>query len=155
MSFPLFSDTMNPLSVFLFFVLSVSRCHCDKDVYHNDQAFYAAGYGVYPIQTYQSTDIVSPHLNVEQSSPGCDSSLYTLLTPRGPLTSEPTAVILDQDGHLIWTTSWEGQQIYNLMVQEYQGEIYLTFWAGNDAVGGHGAGSYFMVCLSSLIRSRD
>ncbi|KAI7711914.1 hypothetical protein KC353_g8643, partial [Hortaea werneckii] len=32
----------------------------------------------------------------------------------------------------------------NFAVQEYKGEPYLTFWAGNDAVGGHGAGTYYM-----------
>lgn len=137
---------MNLLSFFLV-LLSVSRCRSDEDVYHNDGHFDAAEYGVYPVQHYLSTDVVSPRLNVLQSSPECDSSLYTLLTPRGPLTSEPEALILDHAGHLIWTSGWDGQQIYNLLAQEYKGESYLTFWAGNDAVGGHGAGFYYMVRL--------
>ncbi|KUJ17246.1 uncharacterized protein LY89DRAFT_782413 [Mollisia scopiformis] len=136
---------MNLSSVFLFLVLAVSRCQSDEDVFHNDEHFDAAEYGVYPVQKYRSTDLVSPHLNVLQSSSECAFDLYTFFTPRGPLTSEPNAVILDQGGHLVWTSSWEGQQIYNLMVQEYNGESYLTFWAGNDAVGGHGAGFYFML----------
>jgi hypothetical protein len=137
---------MNILSLFLPFLLTLAiPCCADEEVYHNDPAFDAAEYGVYPVQRYRSTNLVAPRLNVLQSSPECDSSLYTLFTPRGPLTSEPQATILDQDGHLIWTTSWQGQQIYNLMVQEYQGKNYLTFWAGNDAVGGHGAGIYYMV----------
>ncbi|KAF8849296.1 hypothetical protein BDZ45DRAFT_697679 [Acephala macrosclerotiorum] len=133
------------LSILFFILAAVSRCQADEDVFHNDQAFDAAAYGVYPVQRYRSTDLVSPHVNVLQSSPECDSSLYTLLTPRGSSTSEPTGVILDHEGHLIWTSGWEGQQIYNLLVQEYKGESYLTFWAGNDAVGGHGAGFYYML----------
>lgn len=138
---------MNILSILLPFLLTLpSQCSADEDVYHNDQAFDAAEYGVYPVQRYSSTNIVSPCLNVLQASSECDSQLYTFLTPRGPLTSEPTATILDHNGHLIWTAGWQGQQIYNLMVQEYRGENYLTFWAGNDAVGGHGAGLYYMVC---------
>lgn len=36
------------------------------------------------------------------------------------------------------------------MVQEYRGEPYLTFWAGNDAVGGHGVGTYYMVNTLSI-----
>jgi hypothetical protein len=35
--------------------------------------------------------------------------------------------------------------MYNLQAQEYKGNKYITFWAGNDAVGGHGAGKYYMV----------
>jgi hypothetical protein len=46
---------------------------------------------------------------------------------------------------LVWTSGWDKKQIYNLMAQEYKGHKYITFWAGNDAVGGHGAGSYYMV----------
>jgi hypothetical protein len=67
-----------------------------------------------------------------------------LLTPRGGI-APPQATILDRSGHLIWSIGGY-DQIYNLMVQEYNGQNYLTFWAGNDAVGGHGTGFYYMVC---------
>ncbi len=67
-----------------------------------------------------------------------------LLTPRGAV-APAQATILDRSGHLIWSIGGY-DQIYNLMVQEYNSQKYLTFWAGNDAVGGHGAGFYYMVC---------
>lgn len=31
------------------------------------------------------------------------------------------------------------------MAQMWKGEQYLFFWAGEDSVGGHGAGHYYMV----------
>lgn len=37
------------------------------------------------------------------------------------------------------------------MVQKYKDSNYLTFWAGNDAVGGHGAGAYYMVFIFFLV----
>lgn len=46
--------------------------------------------------------------------------------------------------------------VYNLRVQEYRGQKYLTFWVGDDTITGHGTGSYIMVgaslgsCPSSL-----
>tara|TARA_R110002060_G_scaffold47491_3_gene58516 strand:- start:41 stop:553 length:513 start_codon:yes stop_codon:yes gene_type:complete len=134
------------MSVFCFYTLFLFVRHvlADLEVYHNDPDFEAGNYGPYPVQTYNSTDIVSPHMNVLQWSSECDDGLYTFLTPRGGATHEASAMILDNNGNLVWKL--EGyNQIYNLLVQEYKGEQYLTFWAGNDAVGGHGAGFYYMV----------
>ncbi|KAI1650984.1 ASST-domain-containing protein [Daldinia loculata] len=111
-----------------------------------DFGYERNGYGPHPLTVFKSaTQLEVPKLDVLQSSKACDSSLYTLLTPRGGATHEPQATILDSNGDLIWTSGWNGQQLYNLMVQEYKGEKYLTFWAGNDAVGGHGAGTIIML----------
>lgn len=48
-------------------------------------------------------------------------------------------------GDFVWTTDHSYGQVYNFQVQMYLGEPYLTFWAGDDAVDGHGSGSYYMV----------
>lgn len=113
---------------------------------YRDDAFDAGSYGPYPIHTYMSTDVVSPRLNILSSSPECRNDLYWVLSPRGRSVSEPGAMILDSGGNLIWAKSGY-DQVYNLQVQEYMGENYLTFWAGTDAVQGHGAGSYYMVSI--------
>ena len=117
-----------------------------------DTAFDKGDYGENPIQTYNSTDIISPSLNVLQWDERCDDGLYTMFTPRGNGVRDPGAMILDSKGQLIW---WKGgyNQVYNLMVQEFIGKQYLTFWAGDDAVGGHGAGFYYMVTSKLMLSS--
>lgn len=60
-----------------------------------------------------------------------------------------------RSGTLIWTTNQYYGQVYNLQVQEYKGKKYLTFWAGNDSVGGHGVGKYYMVCSQSARRASE
>ncbi|ORY62133.1 ASST-domain-containing protein [Pseudomassariella vexata] len=122
-----------------------SQVLADVPAYVNDYGYDREAHGIHPVQVYKSTDVVVPHLNLLQRDTACESSLYTLMTPRGQATREAQATILDHNGHLIWTTRWHDQQLYNLMVQEYRGDNYLTFWAGNDAVGGHGAGFYYML----------
>ncbi|KAI1077793.1 ASST-domain-containing protein [Whalleya microplaca] len=103
-------------------------------------------YGPHPLAVFKSAaELEVPKLDVLLSSQACDTSLYTFMTPRGGATREPQATILDSNGELIWTQPWRGQQLYNLMVQEYRGEKYLTFWAGDDTVGGHGAGTIIML----------
>lgn len=114
-------------------------------------------YGSHPLTVFKSAaELEVPKLDVLLSSKLCESSLFTLLTPRGGATRQPQATILDNNGDLVWTSPWRGQQLYNLMVQEYRGEKYLTFWAGNDAVGGHGAGTIIMVrCTSQLSAAKS
>lgn len=50
-------------------------------------------------------------------------------------------------GSLIWTPGPEFGQVYNFQVETYRDQQYLTFWSGDNSVGGHGAGAYFMVRL--------
>ena len=59
-------------------------------------------------------------------------------------------MILDGRGELVWAGYFEnkfGPQAYNMMVQNYKGEDFLTFWVGTDSVRGHGTGFYYMVCI--------
>lgn len=114
--------------------------------YTQDAAYDAGSYGHTPTRTYISTDITSPQLNILKHDPACEDGLYTFFTPRGNSGyANPGAAILDDKGELVWYVGGY-DQIYNLMAQEWNGKQYLTFWAGNDAVGGHGAGFYYMVC---------
>lgn len=113
---------------------------------YGDAAFDAGNYGLYPVHTYMSTDVVSPRLNMLRSSSLCRNDLYWVFSPRGYAVDSPGAMILDSAGTLIWFKGGY-DQIYNLQVQEYMGEKYLTFWAGTDAVQGHGAGVYYMVSI--------
>ncbi|KAH6673390.1 ASST-domain-containing protein [Halenospora varia] len=136
------------LSILLCLALQVfQKVSADEDFFINDVGYDDGTYGDYPQHIYKSTDVTSPKLNVLQSSPECSNDLYTMITQRGWSVSQARATILDSDGHLVWTVTGY-DQIYNLMVQEYKGEQYLTFWAGNDAVGGHGAGYYYMLDTS-------
>ena len=53
-------------------------------------------------------------------------------------------MIFDGKGNLIWMNATYGET-FGLGVQKYKGQDYLTFWQGDDSVGGHGQGYYFMV----------
>ncbi|KAH8681850.1 ASST-domain-containing protein [Xylariales sp. PMI_506] len=108
------------------------------------QDFDAGRNGKYPTQTFRSSSIEGPLLNIIAKAPECDDKLYTLLSPRGSSVHTPAVAILDPDNHLVWSSTWQDRQLYNLMVQDYKGEKYLTFWAG-DVDGGHGSGDYIML----------
>lgn len=139
-------------SSFFLFISTVARVLGDVEPFFNDAAFDKGDYGPYPSQSYHSSKLVSPRLNILKHDREC-SPLYTVITPRGNRVSEPMAMILDADGHLVWGKGGYGQ-VYNLQVQQYRGQPYLTFWAGDDTVGGHGAGYYHMVgSISIFIRA--
>ena len=48
-------------------------------------------------------------------------------------------------GSLVWGPDRHYGEVYNFQVQQYKGEDYLVFWAGDDSIGGHGEGKYYMV----------
>lgn len=106
-------------------------------------------YGYYPIRTYATLEgTSSPRTNFLQWDEKCDDGLLYFITPRGWSIQRPGPMILDRHGELIWAKHFDnkfGGQAYDFMVQQYQGEDYLTFWLGDDRVRGHGAGSYYMV----------
>lgn len=114
-----------------------------------NEAVDDGSFGYYPIRTYATDEeITSPQTNFLQWDPKCDDGLLYLITPRGWSLPNPGPMILDRHGELVWSKHFDnkfGGQAYDLMVQTYQGQEYLTFWLGDDRVRGHGSGFYYMV----------
>nr|POF15392.1 hypothetical protein CFP56_42281 [Quercus suber] len=108
--------------------------------------------GYYPVRNYASAPaITSPQTNFLQWDEQCEDGQLYMMTPRGESLPQPGPMILDARGELVWAGHFDspfGGQAYNLMVQTYRGEEYLTFWLGDDRVRGHGSGYYHMVCAS-------
>ena len=113
--------------------------------------------GSYPVQKFVSSKLRAPQVNFLQWHPECDDGLSYFITPRGWKVSDPGPMILDGAGTLIWSKHFANQfggQAYDLKVQRYLGEEYLTFWLGDDTIRGHGAGHYYMVCLPMPLSPR-
>lgn len=117
-----------------------------------DEAADNGTLGFYPKQSYVTFNMTSPKTNFLTWNEQCDDGLMTFVTPRGwSLQKEPGPMILDNRGELVWTHHYDnvfGGEGYNLLVQNYQGEDYLTFWLGDDRVKGHGSGAYYLVRIS-------
>lgn len=101
-----------------------------------------AVYGAYPLRSYVTFNGESPDVNVVAWDESCDHG-YVLVSPFGDAVPNMGPMILDSRGDLVWTASGFGV-VMNLKVQQYQGENYLTFWAGHK-VGGIGMGNYHML----------
>ncbi|KAF7192007.1 hypothetical protein HII31_06652 [Pseudocercospora fuligena] len=114
------------------------------EVFVQDADYNAGRYGYYVTQTFKSTNVTAPRVNMQKPFTDCDDGSFLFVTPRGEVPETPTAAILDASGSLIWTPNAYFGQVYNFQVQQYKGESFLTFWGGNDSVGGHGSGHYYM-----------
>ena len=125
-------------SILLFlFLKDLSHVLADTAPYFNDRRFKNGDYGSYPVQKFFSSNVVAPYLNILTRHSRCDDGSYVMFSPRGFAVADDARgpMILDSLGNLVWAvTGYE--QTYNLMAQEYKGQQYLTFWAGNDVVGG-------------------
>ncbi|RMZ76715.1 hypothetical protein DV737_g4715, partial [Chaetothyriales sp. CBS 132003] len=119
--------------------------YADLPPFLENSAFDKGDYGTSVAQLYQSTDIWAPRLNFFEKAGSChDDGLFFMLAIRGWAVPKPAPMILDGRGSLVWTGP-SYVQPYNLQVQTYRGEQFLTFWAGNDGVKGHGSGLYYML----------
>ncbi|KAL4911926.1 ASST-domain-containing protein [Aspergillus aurantiobrunneus] len=101
--------------------------------------------GPWPTEIYRSSSALGTAVYFARSSPVCQDGLYTLLAPRGEGVAARGPTILDQHGEIVWASEAEYGAAYNLDVQEYKGESYLTFWEGYDNVDGHGEGTIHML----------
>lgn len=123
----------------------LATCRADQQAFINDARYNNGEYGHYPHQTFFSRDnIESPRPNFIRPFTNCDDGSYLFVSLRGNI-ADSKPYILDPDGSLIWTVDHRIGEVYNLQVQEYKGQQYITYWAGDDSVGGHGAGKYYML----------
>lgn len=122
-----------------------TTCRADQQAFINDARYNNGDYGHYPHQTFFSRDnIESPRPNFVKPFTNCNDGSYLFVSLRGNI-ADAKPYILDADGSLIWTVDHRIGEVYNLQVQDYKGKSYITYWAGDDSVGGHGAGKYYML----------
>lgn len=127
------------LYFFIFFFSSVQAAGSDIIRGHANS---------YPTHKFISSKLKAPIIDFQVRSPACNDGGSYSITPRGWKVPSPGPMILDGDGNLVWTDHFSnkfGGQAYDLRVQRYKGEEYLTFWLRDDRVRGHGAGHYYMV----------
>lgn len=144
---------MIALALWLWLPLWCSAASITKQFRPYDVAADNGEGGFYPVWSFVSEpDLTNaPMINWPQWSSRCDDGRLNFITPRGDSVSQPGPMILDGKGDLVWFQFFDndfGGQAYDLKVQRYQGQNYLTFWLGNDLVSGHGAGIYYMVSFS-------
>ncbi|KAH7371870.1 ASST-domain-containing protein [Cadophora sp. MPI-SDFR-AT-0126] len=130
----------------LLVALFLSAVTAGSEILFKSTAFDQGKYGAYPHRSYiTEPSLVSPRHNVQQSDSSCDDGLYIMTSLRGDkLESEwKSPMIHDTQGNLVWMDPSYGE-IFNLAVQRYKDNDYLTFWKGDDSLG-HGEGTYIML----------
>lgn len=139
---------MRSLGIFVLALIRLNLVSADVEHFHASDDYETGDLGGWPHQVYRSSPVIGPVLNYMQESEQCyRRGGYTMITPRGNSVSTPGPVILDEQGNLVWTKYYGSS--YNLKVQQYRGEDYLTFWVGKD-LGGHGSGSHYMVTSTTF-----
>ena len=115
-----------------------------------DENAWENNFGAYPYRTFHTTDLIAPAVRKVADSPECHDESYIFLAFRGKQVSKNSVAILDNQGELVWEQHVKGEP-YNLNVQEYRGEKVLTYWLGDDTVGGHGEGVFYIVSFVASI----
>lgn len=122
-----------------------ATCLADQQAFVGDARYNNGDFGHYPHQTFSSREgVEAPRPNFMKPFTNCDDGSYLFVSLRGNY-AESRPYVLDAAGNLIWTIDHHDGEFYNLQVQEYEGKPYITYWTGDDSVGGHGAGKYYML----------
>lgn len=134
------------LGIFATLLAAVSIVSADSRVYGPEDAdSYDNGtYGRTPEEKFHSVDIPAYRLlRRKWDAERCQSNDKLFLGIRGKRLWHTGPVIYDNDGHQVWYA--EGVKTpYNVRMQRYKGNQYITWWSGDDE-GGHGSGYYYMV----------
>ena len=136
---------MRWLSLVLLVCGAVNVVGADADRFSKSKAYDNGKFGDFPVVEYKTSTLQGARANFYDHGGNCsEDGLYVFLTPRGSAVQQPGPMVLDAKGNLVWTNP-QYREPYNLNKQTYRGEDYLTFWAGDDGVRGHGSGMYYMV----------
>jgi hypothetical protein len=137
--------------IFGFFSIASAAVVKDPFPYRQSEIFDKGEFGAYPNRTYVTEPtLISPRLNILQRNARCHDGLYTMISLRGDKVElkGQSPMIFDSDGNLVWMNATYGET-FGLGMQEYKGQKYLTFWQGDDSVGGHGEGYYYLVSVEA------
>lgn len=134
---------MRSIGFFVLALIQFNLVSADAEHFYASPAYETGDLGGWPQQLYKSSPVIGPVLNYMQKSEQCYShGGYTMITPRGNSVPMPGPMIVDDRGNLVWTKNYG--RAYDLKVQQYRGEDYLTFWIGKE-IDGYGNGSHYMV----------
>lgn len=131
----------------ILFGLIPGVCSDNVSPYLYSEEYDKGELGLFPHHEYKSSPFVSPILNYKKYDPICDDGLHIMITPRGEEIHQQGPMILNAKGDLVFYRDYG--PTYGLDVHNFKGEDYLTFWAGNDGVTGHGEGNYYLVSGST------
>ncbi|GAW23230.1 hypothetical protein ANO14919_127820 [Xylariales sp. No.14919] len=115
------------------------------DVFSSAYLYELGFYGLYPTTSFKSSELTPPLLNFPRWDEQKCNDGYYVIAQKGKLVSDPGSTIFDSRGELVWADNTYGV-VFNLQIQTYQGENYLTFWASPDGSShGYGRGTYYML----------
>lgn len=112
----------------------------DYGPYQQSPDYDAGAFGAWPTESYRSSPVIGPSLNVLQNSQFCADGpgpgQYTFLAPAGGVVRTPGPMVIDQAGHLVWTKQYGRTDAVD--VHRFRDAPYLTFCVGRDFVAGYG-----------------
>ncbi|CAD0112463.1 unnamed protein product [Aureobasidium uvarum] len=108
--------------------------------------FQAKTYGLYPTQSYESSDLEVPVFQVNKAAAdNVDPADRVFISPRGTAVEQIAPMIFNPDDlSLVWSDP-SYKTTFGVRVQEFNNSDYITFWRGAIKGAGYGSGSFIML----------
>ncbi|OGE51954.1 hypothetical protein PENARI_c011G02802 [Penicillium arizonense] len=130
------------LSWLLPFCVYISGAVADIGPYFGSAKYDAGEFGRWPHQSFRSSPIIGPVLNIQQHDAECENDGLLLLGPGGDEVFHSGPTIIDQRYQLVWNEPLYGKS-WAVDVKYFRGVPYLTFWA--DKHGGQSNAAWYML----------
>lgn len=119
-----------------------------EQAYIGNSDYDSGALGLSPTQSFVGTDFKPVQLNFQlaanDSTEGDLSDGFLFIAPRGTDVEQAGALILDQNGTVVWDGSEYGSTML-FIVTQYHDEDHILLWQGEFRAAGYGFGHYLLL----------
>lgn len=119
-----------------------------EQAYIGNSDYDSGALGLSPTQSFVGTDFKPVQLNFQlaanDSTEGHLSDGFLFIAPRGTDVEQAGALILDQNGTVVWDGSEYGSTML-FIVTQYHDEDHILLWQGEFRAAGYGFGHYLLL----------
>ncbi|KAL1761866.1 ASST-domain-containing protein [Schizophyllum commune] len=121
---------------------------CAGKAYNGSSDYDSGALGPSPTQSFHGSDFEPVQLNFQlvanDSSRDRLSDGYLFIAPRGTDVKQAGALILDQNGSIVWDGSEYGETML-FITTKFHGEDHILMWQGEFRAAGYGFGHYLLL----------
>ena len=111
----------------------------------SNSGYQDKAYGLYPNQSYQSSNLTSPIFQVNTAGDNVSNASHVFIGPAGNAVKQIGPMIFGSSNlDLVWSGPQYGV-CFGVRVQQYNNSAYITFWRGQLLKSGYGSGSCLML----------
>ncbi|KAH8928108.1 hypothetical protein BT69DRAFT_1237362 [Atractiella rhizophila] len=109
------------------------------------ESYESGGMGLNPTQTFYTSSKGPPQFNILTEAADATYKAPILMSYMGGNTPHPLALVMRENGSMIWASEESILAPFNVQTQMFNGQQVLTFWNGTVSTVGYGNGLNYIL----------